>query len=260
MDNSKNYWLILNEDSFGKKAIECLEGYDKKYAYSYMKLCLKVSRMDGILKRKTSEIFVPYDEKKLAQILDCDAKIIAEMVEILRGSRFIGVLTGDDVFVQELANLMMSQVGKTVEEPKWELKSDDELPQEETEQVIQSTNNTHEKHQQIREVVEAWNDMCMATGLKEISRLSSGSNRYKWISARIKEHGLEAVIQAIDNIKNSTFLQGDNKNGWTITFDWFARPNNFPKVYEGQYNDSAPNGNEEMSFEALIQEYENGGN
>ena len=45
----------------------------------------------------------------------------------------------------------------------------------------------------------------------------------------------------IDNIRHSKFLQGkkpSNKRTWVITFDWFVRPNCFPKVLEGQYNDN----------------------
>ena len=57
------------------------------------------------------------------------------------------------------------------------------------------------------------------------------------LTQRINEYGQEQVLQAIDNIKNSQFLQGNNNNGWTITFEWFVRPNNFVKVLEGNYND-----------------------
>ena len=45
-------------------------------------------------------------------------------------------------------------------------------------------------------------------------------------------------MQAIDNIKNSDYLQG-KVNDWKITFDWFVKPNNFPKVLEGNYNNKS---------------------
>ena len=55
--------------------------------------------------------------------------------------------------------------------------------------------------------------------------------------ARIKQYGVDDVLKAIDNIRNSDFLQGKaSKRPWVITFDWFVLPNNFPKVLEGQYN------------------------
>ena len=53
---------------------------------------------------------------------------------------------------------------------------------------------------------------------------------------RVKEYGVEKVIEAIERVKKSSFLQGQTGK-FLITFDWFVRPNNFPKVLEGQYDD-----------------------
>lgn len=60
--------------------------------------------------------------------------------------------------------------------------------------------------------------------------------RYKSLSARIREHGKDKVLEAIENIKASNFLQGMNDKGWVITFDWFVKPNNFVKVLDGNYS------------------------
>ena len=49
---------------------------------------------------------------------------------------------------------------------------------------------------------------------------------------------MESVLQAIDEISTSDFLKGQNNKGWTITFDWFIKPNNFIKVLEGNYKNS----------------------
>ena len=44
------------------------------------------------------------------------------------------------------------------------------------------------------------------------------------------------MLEAIENIKASNFLQGMNDKGWVITFDWFVKPNNFVKVLDGNYS------------------------
>ena len=85
----------------------------------------------------------------------------------------------------------------------------------------------------LQDVVDRWNTL----SVQNISRLSKASPRCKSLIARAKEYGEDAVIQAIDNIANSQFLCGQNNRGWTITFDWFVKPTNFVKVYEGQYAD-----------------------
>ena len=63
------------------------------------------------------------------------------------------------------------------------------------------------------------------------------------VQARIKEYSIDEIVQAIESINNSSFLKGQNKNNWIITFDWFIKPNNFVKVLEGNYLDKeASNG------------------
>ena len=57
------------------------------------------------------------------------------------------------------------------------------------------------------------------------------------MNARIKEYGEDSIINAIKNINNSSFLKGQNKNNWVITFDWLIKTNNFIKVLEGNYDD-----------------------
>lgn len=94
----------------------------------------------------------------------------------------------------------------------------------------------------VQRIIEAWNALS-DIGIKQVSRIAGGSKRYDSLVARIKEYGVENVLSAIDKIRASDFLQGKNKQGWAIKFDWFVLPNNFPKVLEGNYD----NGNREHS-------------
>lgn len=76
-----------------------------------------------------------------------------------------------------------------------------------------------------------WN----AIGVNPIKAINPGTKRHSALNARIREHGAEAIVKAINNARESDFLKGKNKNAWTITFDWFIAPNNFLKVYENAY-------------------------
>lgn len=87
----------------------------------------------------------------------------------------------------------------------------------------------------VQRVTEEWNALS-AYGVKAVSRISSGTKRYNSLVARLKQFGIDDVLQAIDRIKQSDFLCGKNSKGWTITFDWFILPNNFIKVFEGNYD------------------------
>lgn len=85
----------------------------------------------------------------------------------------------------------------------------------------------------INRIILAWNDL----GLSKITKVSTKTKRYQLLKSRIKEYGVDDVLRAIERIKSSAWLMGQNKGGWVITFDWFILPNNFPKVLEGNYND-----------------------
>lgn len=87
----------------------------------------------------------------------------------------------------------------------------------------------------IKEIAEAWNEL-QSLGIKPISKMAASSARYRKLSARIREHGKDKVLAAIEQIKVSNFLQGLNDRGWAITFDWFVMPNNFVKVLDGNYS------------------------
>lgn len=78
-------------------------------------------------------------------------------------------------------------------------------------------------------IIETWNNL----GLSKI--VSIKNNRLKLLNARINEYGIDEVMKAIENIKNSNFLKGQNNKNWIITFDWLIKPNNFIKVLEGNY-------------------------
>lgn len=81
-------------------------------------------------------------------------------------------------------------------------------------------------------IVDAWN----TTGLAQVQIITAGTNRYKMLRSRISDYGADKIIQAIDKIKDSDFLKGQNNKGWVATFDWFIKPNNFIKVLEGSYD------------------------
>lgn len=85
----------------------------------------------------------------------------------------------------------------------------------------------------IQRVVESWNTMASSVGLPCLTKVSAGSERYKRLRSRLSEFGDDAFSQCIENVRNSDFLRNAN----FFSFDWMIRPNNFPKVLEGNYND-----------------------
>ena len=82
--------------------------------------------------------------------------------------------------------------------------------------------------------IEKWNSL----GLNKLINIKN--KRLKSLKARVKEYGIEKVMEAIDNINQSDFLKGKNDRGWQIDFDWLIKPNNFIKVLENKYKSNEP--------------------
>lgn len=97
--------------------------------------------------------------------------------------------------------------------------------------VSKDTDCQTEVRQNIQKAVDAWNFL-EQYGYSKISRMSSSSQRYKSLKARILEFGIDDVLKAIENVGKSSYL----KDQVWFSFDWFVKPNNFPKVLEGKYN------------------------
>lgn len=84
-------------------------------------------------------------------------------------------------------------------------------------------------------IIEKWNELDKY-GIVSIRSINEGTERMKYVRARLKQYSLNEFLEAIENIKESDFLQGKhNGRPWQVTFDWFILPTNFPKVLEGNY-------------------------
>ena len=57
------------------------------------------------------------------------------------------------------------------------------------------------------------------------------------VMARAREYGDEAVYEVITRAARSPFLNGGGNKVFVADFDWIFRPNNFPKVLEGNYDE-----------------------
>ena len=93
----------------------------------------------------------------------------------------------------------------------------------------------------VQRVIEEWNKL-QEVGINPIRDIKPSSKRYQLLKGRIREYGIDEVLNAINNARNSDFLRGENNRGWMITFDWFVKPNNFTKVLEGNYNKEGQHG------------------
>lgn len=60
--------------------------------------------------------------------------------------------------------------------------------------------------------------------------------REAYVRARIRQYGMQAVVEVIQQAARSEFLNGSGDRGFVADLEWIMRPNNFPKVYDGKFN------------------------
>lgn len=100
----------------------------------------------------------------------------------------------------------------------------------------------------VQRIIDEWNTL-EEFGINPVKRMTS--KREQAVKARIRQNHMDDILEAIENIRHSSFLQGQNKEGWMITFDWFLKPGNFAKVFEGNYLDKS--GSKPQSYMEKIQ-------
>lgn len=263
-EEKRFFWIKLKTDFFHEDSpIDFLlsQPNGSEYVVLYIKLCLMTANGGGKLQKQIGEMIIPYDVDKITR----DMKYFSRdtVIVALEMYKKLGLIYQDTDGILTIANhdkLVGSETAAAERMRKSREKAKEcnnvtpEL-QERSQQCYleyreQSTEyrdktegtisdeivcQTQSVSLDVKEVAEAWNDL-QGLGIKPVSKMSASSTRYKALSARIREHGKDKVLEAIENIKASNFLQGMNDKGWVITFDWFVKPNNFVKVLDGNYN------------------------
>ena len=100
--------------------------------------------------------------------------------------------------------------------------------------TIVKSDEEKENREYCNNVAKYFNEQMQGKQVRKIVKINQ--SRMSQVLARTKEYGKEAVAQVIVKTANSNFLNGDNNRGFLATFDWIFRPTNFPKIYEGNYD------------------------
>ena len=247
------------------------------YVVLYQMLCLKTINTDGCLVSKIGEMLIPYDAEKIQR--ECKWFPLSTVRLALTVYKQIGLIFENPdgtLSISDYQNMIGSETdwaaknrkirsnaanrelqaghgtghatghnvstggGENVPTEK-EIEKDTrgKRQEEDIEADVTAPNGAVCRTGDVRRVVEAWNSL----GINPIMKITGSSTRGGMLRARISEYGVDAVINAIAQINDSSFLKGQNKSGWTVSFDWFVRPNNFLKVMEGRYSDS-PHGSQ----------------
>ena len=245
-----------------------------EYVVLYIKLCLMTANGNGKLQKQIGEMIIPYDIDKITRDMKYfsrDTVMVAlEMYKklgliyqdadgILVISNHAG-LVGSESATRDAIKKRNQRLRKReqdlIEDSTGDMKRDTggtncpiEIRDKSIEIREQRSENrgttegtisgeivcqTQSVRPAIERIVAEWNTLS-GYGIAQVSKIASDSKRYKNLSARLNQYSEADVFEAIQQIRESDFLQGKNNRNWTITFDWFVLPTNFPKVLDGNY-------------------------
>ena len=91
------------------------------------------------------------------------------------------------------------------------------------------------------EIIAIFSELCPS--LPQIRKIDD--RRKKNINARWSDtfdKDIERVREFFTLVSQSAFLNGDNNNGWTASFDWLMNKTNANKVFEGNYRNRKEGG------------------
>ncbi len=264
------YWIKLKESFMNSDTVDYLMSQPNgaNYVVLYQLLCLKTINTGGRLARKIGEIIIPFDVEKIQR--DCKwfpADTIRIALNLYRSFGLIyedvdgtlvladhGNLVGSETdYAQKNRRIRANQqalpnghnvstdvsdgvsdgVSKNVATDirDKEIKRLETRDQEEESSIV--SDETICRPQDVRRVVEAWNSL----NLQNIRKVPDASSKLgRMLRARIREYGVDGVLEAVEKVRASDFLMGKTGGSWNITLEWFSRPNNFPKVINGNYD------------------------
>lgn len=256
------YWIKLKDSFMTSDTVDYLMSQPEgaNYVVLYQMLCLKTINTDGRLSRQIGDVIIPYDVEKIQR--DCKWFSTDTIRVALNLYKAFGLIYEDidgTLVMADHSNLVGSETDYAEQK---------KLQRQNKALLLEGVDNVHSNvqdnvHTEIRDkenrdkeirdkeieilpsnegncrtdvqrVVNAWNE----AGLKRIVKLDPNSTRAKSLVARIRDYGVDTVIETIKTIPESDFLMGRVRD-FEITFDWFVKPNNFPKVLEGNYKNKS---------------------
>lgn len=273
MADGKYYWLRLKRDFFKRHDIMVVESMPngKDYILFYLKLLCESVDHDGNLRFSER---IPYSEEMLATITNTNPDVVRSAVKVFTQLGMMEKLDDGTLFMTEVQSMIGTE-SKWAEkkrlqrsegqkrdnvpqlspncpttvpqlsghcpietEKETEIESESDLDTEsdleiESKTMAFSNEKARRSATPYQQIIDAWNSI--GHGITEIQRIGEGTKRRASVAARVKEYGLDKVLEAIAIIPRCPFLLGNGSKGWVIDFDWFTRPNNFIKVLEGNY-------------------------
>lgn len=135
-----------------------------------------------------------------------------------------------EVFQQlrSLGNKFINELSNSFPNPEME-------PEPEREQEPEPEMEEEDPAQNSQEAFDKWNILASGIGLPVATRLTEA--RKAKLKARLRDcGGISGWDAALEKVKSSQFLRGENDRGWKADIDFLLQESSFTKLMEGSYD------------------------
>lgn len=105
-------------------------------------------------------------------------------------------------------------------------------------------------NQSIETIRLAWNRVAQDCDLPQAASIRG--QRLAKLRARVKDHGAQAVLDAINMVPHSAFLRGSNDRGWRADFDFLVQDKSFSRLLEGFYSRMKTRGRDDVHHDRAV--------
>lgn len=246
---SKRYfWLKLNENFFESDTMSWLEEQPngKDYSLLYLKLCLKSIKTNGILIRKVGQMLLPYDAKTLSKLTNTEYDTVIVAMELYKKIGLVRILENGEIYLPELEKMVGSETNKAelmrkkrARDKQNKLNGNivtEALPNSYTEKDKEKDKEKYKEKKidkDYKKTIDIYNKTCVS--LPKVRRLTP--KRESELEKTFCQLSIKDLKDVFIKTEESSFLTGNNKNGWTASFDWLIKYENAVKVLEDNYKD-----------------------
>ena len=180
--------------------------------------------------KPTASLLVP----ELCSFLGCKRNKLVSFLDHLQNVRGMKYKLNGDVLEITVSKLLeiKDNYQKDLEE------TSKRLPSKEVEGEEEADKEKEEDSPSL--VLDQWNSFALEAGLAKCLKITGKRKSAVLARARESEFDLHKIFEAI---RGSPFLLGDNDRGWKADFDFvFCSANNYLKILEGKYANSARGG------------------
>ena len=109
--NKRYFWIKLKEDFFDSEEMDWVHEQPNgaEYIYIYLRLCLMGANNDGIVERKVGPLVMPYDIKKLAEMVKSTPDAVAVAVSIFKKIGLVEEAGSGALFIPGLVGMVGSE-------------------------------------------------------------------------------------------------------------------------------------------------------